>query len=394
MHSVEQAVAALLANANPVKETAWVDIDSSCGRVLASTTDSPVDVPPADNSAMDGYAIRHSDWLGSETTMMLCQRIPAGGATQPLAPGTAARIFTGGEIPEGADTVVMQENCKAAGDGVMILERPGKGANIRPRAQDIARGQTIMPAGRRLRPQDTGLLASVGVAEVEVFRPLRVAVISNGDELVEPGHALDPGRIYNSNRYLLNALLRCWGFDVVDLGIARDDPSEIRRLLDRACKEVDVIVSTGGVSVGEADHVRDVVEELGELQLWKVAIKPGKPFAFGHVSGTPLLGLPGNPASVLVTALIIARPYLLACQGCTETAVRPLAAFAAFERGESSRTEYLRVRAGPDGLECYPSQSSGILMSAVWGDGLAVQPRGRRISPGDRIDYLPYALLL
>lgn len=394
MHSVEQAIAQLLDTIQPIGDVEPVGIDNSYGRVLAQPVVSGIDVPPADNSAMDGYALMWDSWEDAETPVRLSQRIPAGSRPSSLEPGTAARIFTGAEIPAGADTVVIQEHCSESDHGVLIRTMPERCANIRPRGQDVAAGQAVLQAGHRLRPQDTGLLASLGVAQVPVMRRLRVAVLSNGSELVEPGQALSGGQIYNSNRYLLNALMRGWGFEVLDLGIARDDRERIRELLVSASGQADVIISSGGVSVGEEDHIRDVVTELGAIDLWKVSIKPGKPFAFGHVCDTPFIGLPGNPASVLVTALIIARPFLWSLQGIGETGITPLQVNAAFARPAPSRTEYLRVRSGPGGLELYPSQSSGVLLSSVWGNGLAVQPEGRDIENGNPMAFLPYGLLL
>jgi molybdopterin molybdotransferase len=394
MHSVAEAVAALLRETRPVGETETVALRELTGRVLAADVVAPIDVPPADNSAMDGYALRHADWPGAERSLPLSQRIPAGAVSEPLRAGSAARIFTGAMVPEGADTVVMQEDCKALKTSVRIGRLPEKGANIRPRAQDMAAGQQALQAGDRLRPQDSGLLASLGIAEATVFRRLKVALLSNGSELVEPGHPAQVGQIYNSNRYLLDAMLRAWGCEALDLGIAPDDPAQIEKLLLEAAVDADVIVSSGGVSVGEEDHIKDVVAALGAIDLWQVSIKPGKPFAFGHVQGTPFLGLPGNPASVLVTGLIVARPYLLACQGVRDTAVYPLTAPALFTRPPAQRTEYLRARATPAGIECHPAQSSGILLSAVWGNGLAVQAAGQAITEGEPIEFLPYALLL
>lgn len=238
------------------------------------------------------------------------------------------------------------------------------------------------------------MLAALGIAEASALRRLKVAVLSTGSELVEPGRSIGPGQIFNSNRYLLQALMQAWGFDVLDLGIAADDPAAIRQQLLEAGSKADVIVSSGGVSVGEEDHVRAVVSALGGLDLWKVAIKPGKPFAFGNVGGTPFLGLPGNPASVLVTCLVMARPYLFHCQGNRQTQVNPIRMRAGFDRAAQQRTEYLRVKSGPGAMELFPQQSSGTLLSAVWGDGLAIQEQGVAISAGDEIDFLPYALLI
>ena len=394
MHSVQQAVDQLLSECKVLARPVQTPLTEVLGRVLAKDVVAGIDVPPADNSAMDGYAFRRADWTSAKDELALSQRIPAGIAPPGLAPGTAARIFTGAEIPEGADTVVMQENCDATDAGVVIRELPELGRNIRRRAQDVATGQTVLKPGSRVRPQDAGLIASLGVSEVSAYRPLKVAVISNGSELVEPGEAVRPGQIYNSNRYLLCGLMNTWGFEVIDMGIAPDDPEAIRNLLERAAQQADVIVSSGGVSVGEEDHIKDVVGDLGGIDLWKVSIKPGKPFAFGNVHGTPFLGLPGNPSSVLVTCLIIARPYLLRCQGVENVEVEPIPRPALFSRKEAFRTEYLRVKSTADGLECYPQQSSGVLLSTVWGDGLAIHPQGQKIDLSQEIDFLPYSFLL
>jgi len=393
MLSVREAIEGLLAQARLLAEAQATPLGESLGRVLAEDLVAGIDVPPADNSAMDGYALRQADWPGAEVSLPVSQRIPAGIRPAPLAPGSAARIFTGAEVPAGADTVVMQEQCRALENAVIVECQPGPGDHIRRRGQDIERGQRVLTAGRRLQPQALGLIASLGLAEVQAYRPLRVAVVSNGSELVEAGHPVAPGQIYNSNRYMLAGLIRGWGFECRDYGIAPDQPSAISDLLQRAAAECDVIVSSGGVSVGEEDHVKNVVAELGGIDLWKVAIKPGKPFAFGRVGKTPFIGLPGNPSSVLVTALIIARPYLLACQGCGNPTVSPVRLPARFAARGSPRQTYLRARSGTLGVECHPRQSSGVLMSAVWGDGLVVQSPGQDIAEGDLVDFLPYALL-
>jgi molybdopterin molybdotransferase len=394
MHSVEQAVTELLDQVRTLPESEDTGLDQALGRVLARAVTATIDVPPADNSAMDGYAFRHADLAGPEQALPLSQRIPAGISPPPLQPLTAARIFTGAEVPKGADTVVMQEHCEEGDNEVRILELPDVGANIRRRAQDVYSGQVVLEPGRILRPQDIGLIASLGIPAISTYRPLKVAVISNGSELVEPGEAVQPGQIYNSNRPLLCALMKGWGFEVIDMGIARDDPDVIRAMLSGAAERADVIVSSGGVSVGEEDHIKDAVAELGGIGLWKIAMKPGKPFAFGHVNGTPFLGLPGNPSSVLVTCLVVARPFLLASQGVSNVKVVPQRRPVLFDRKGPFRTEYLRVRSSEPGLECYPQQSSGVLLSTVWGDGLAVQPRGQDIRAGDDLDYLPYSVLL
>lgn len=393
MRSTDEAIARLRAAARPLCGVETVPLEQAAERVLARPVRSARNVPPADNSAMDGYVFRWDDWPGASRALPVSARITAGLAPGSLAPRTAARIFTGAEIPEGADTVVMQEHTRATDDGVVIERRPERCANVRPRGQDIASGQEILPAGRRLRPQELGLLASVGLARVDVYQPLRVALVSNGDELVEPGTELAPGQIYNSNRYLLAGLFGGWGFEVVDLGTAGDDPGGVEARFREGAERADVIVSSGGVSVGEEDHVRDVVARLGALDLWKIAMKPGKPLAFGRVGETPFIGLPGNPASALVTALVVARPFLFDCQGRADAIVDPVPVPARFRRRGGPRRNYLRVRRESGGLVPYPNQSSGVLLSACWGDGLAVQEVDQDITEGDEVPWLAYGSL-
>ncbi|MGD8578904.1 MAG: molybdopterin molybdotransferase MoeA, partial [Lysobacterales bacterium] len=297
MLSVDDAIAALLDRARVLAEEEQADLGHALGRMLAAPLVAGIDVPPADNSAMDGYAIRHADCDSESALLPISQRVTAGSSPDELETGTAARIFTGAEVPRGADTVVMQENCEASESTLRILQLPAPGANIRRRGQDIARGATVLEAGTRLRPQDVGLAASLGLASLPLRRRLRVAILSTGDELVEPGEPAGPGKIYNSNRYTMRSQLEAWGFEPVDLGVARDEHAAVRKALRRAASEADVVMTSGGVSVGEEDHVRNVVQELGEISLWRIAIKPGKPFAFGQVMGKPFLGLPGNPVS-------------------------------------------------------------------------------------------------
>jgi len=393
MLSVNEAIISLLQQSRRLVECEQIDLLSSLGRTLAQDVIAPIDVPPADNSAMDGYAFRHAEWPGADGDIPLSQRITAGSVPGALATGTAARIFTGAQVPAGADTVVMQEHCETSQSGVRIMKLPGLGANIRPRGQDISAGRKILSAGHRLRPQDMGLLASQGIGSVSVYRRLRVAILSTGDELAEPGSDIQPGQIYNSNRFTMHSQLSAWGFDIVDMGVARDDPEIIRETFARAADEADVILSSGGVSVGEEDHVKDVVESLGAIDLWRIAIKPGKPFAFGNVQGTPFLGLPGNPVSVFVTLLIISRPYLFACQGISDTAPHSQMQRALFDKKGSTREDYLRVKSGEEGLELFSSQSSGVLFSTSWGDGLVKQKVGEDISQGDLLEFIPYAVL-
>ena len=392
MISVEEALERLRNTSRVLPGHETIPLKESLGRVLASNIVSDIDVPPADNSAMDGYALRWEDWQGPNHALQISQRITAGTPPAPLQAGTAARIFTGAETPVGADVVVMQERCRSDGQSVLIEVLRDIGANIRPKGQDIRRGATVLETGHRLRAQDMGLIASLGVARVNVIQRLKVAIISTGEELVEPGDIAGPGQIYNSNRYMLEALLSNWGFEVLDFGITADNPKSISDVMAAASQKADAIMTTGGVSVGEEDHVKAVVESLGHIDLWRVAIKPGKPFAFGDVLGTPFLGLPGNPVSAFVTALIIARPFLFNCQGVSHPDVQPVRQTALFDKKGSTRQEYLRVRSSPGGAELFEKQSSGVLSSTSWGDGLAVLHPGEDIEKGGNVDVIPYVM--
>jgi len=392
MLSVNEAIRILLSGHKRLVEPEIIDLFEASGRILAEDVIAQIDVPPADNSAMDGYAIRSSDWSGRGDGVPVSQRITAGTVPVELEAGSAARIFTGAELPVGADTVVMQEHCEQTGDILRINKLPGRGANIRRRGQDISSGQDVLNSGLRLRSQDLGLAASLGLAKIPVFRQLSVAVMSTGDELKQPGDALQPGQIYNSNRYTMKSQLSAWGFKVVDMGVARDDPDAVREMMTQAAGRADVVMTSGGVSVGEEDHVKSVVESLGAIDLWRIAVKPGKPFAFGEVCGKPFIGLPGNPVSVFVTMLVIARPYLFACQGNAQTRVQPVPHIALFEKAGSQREEYLRVRKTGRGVELFPNQSSGVLFSTSWGHGLVRQRPGEDITQGGPVDYLPFEL--
>jgi molybdopterin molybdotransferase len=342
---------------------------------------------------MDGYALIHEDWQKAGTPLPVSQRITAGAVPDHHISGTAARIFTGAEVPAGADTVVMQEHTRLVEDGVLIDPLPAPGSNIRRRGNDIESGQTVLEPGRRLRAQELGLIASLGISEISCYSPLKVAVMSTGDELVEPGLEAGPSQIYNSNRFTLTGLLEGWGFDVIDLGIIRDDYTVVRTSLLEASEIADVIVTSGGVSVGEEDHVKNVIEELGKLELWKIAVKPGKPFAFGRVGGTPLVGLPGNPVSGFVTILLFGRPFLLASQGVHELTEPRMYQRAAFNQTNGPREAYLRVKSTSEGLELYSTQICGVMSSTTWGDGMVRQPPNQDISAGDMVEFIPYSSL-
>lgn len=382
-----------LADSAQVEEVETVALADAEGRVLAEALIAPLDLPPWDNSAMDGYALRLSDWQGG--SLPVSQRIQAGEAPSPLLPGTCARIFTGAPVPAGADTVEMQENIELDGDGrVRFCEALRLGQNIRARGQETQVGDCVLPAGTRLGPIELGLAASLGMAELRVRRRLRVAVISTGDELVEPGQPLGPGQIYNSNRRLLIAWLQRLGCAVVDAGILPDDLALTRAALG-GLADVDLILSTGGVSVGEADFLGAALREAGELALWKLAIKPGKPLTFGHYQGVPVIGLPGNPASTLVTFGLLARPYLLRRLGVRRIAPLGFAVPAGFVWSKpGKRREYLRARLENGRVVPYANQSSGVLRSAAWAEGLAEVLEGTTLDEGDSLRFIPLSELL
>ena len=396
---IVEALAHLLAQvpAPPVAET--VPLRAALGRVLAEARQAAMDVPAYDNSAMDGYALNTRDVKVSGVSLSVSQTIAAGHPGQPLAAGTVARIFTGAPIPPGADAVVMQENTEVRGNQIMLNEVARAGQNIRRRGHDIALGSTVLPAGQRLSPQDLGLLASLGSARVAVYKPLTVALLNTGDEVVAPGTALAPGQLYDSNSFTLEGLLQGLGFQVRKLGIVADTPQATEAALQLAATEADVVITTGGVSVGAEDHVRAAVEKLGRLSLWKLAIKPGKPFSFGTVGGKPFFGLPGNPVAVFVTFVLLVRPFILRMQGALADAAPVFPVKAGFTVSEAStRQEYLRVRLlnrnGGRVAELYPDQGSSVLTSLSWADGLAVVPVQTTVKPGDELDYLPFAGLL
>ena len=406
MLTAQQALDHLLSHAKPVEESENIPMQATLGRVLAENVNSLVDVPPLDNTSMDGYAVRTADTKVAGQVLKVAQRIPAGSVGVQLEPGTAARIFTGAPVPPGADAVVMQEDCVVEGeaDQVKVNIAPTSGQWIRRRGEDLTAGKTCLTVGTFLRPQELGVAASAGLTHLNVKRRVKVAAFFTGDELALPGEPLKPGGIYNSNRDTLLACLKSLGCDATDLGIVPDRLDATREALRKASKEHDLIITSGGVSVGEEDHIKPAVTAEGRLDLWQIAIKPGKPLAFGAVrkSNEPkdgeawFIGLPGNPVSSFVTFLLFVRPFILKLQG--REAKLPEAYFmrADFDWLKADRrNEFLRVRLnGNGGLDLFSNQSSGVLTSASWGDGLVDCPPNQPIKSGDLVKYIPFDALL
>ena len=400
MLSFEQALERLLAAAQPVAEIRSQPLTAASGRVLALAQRSTVAVPPLDNSAMDGYAVRCADVAAAGVRLPVSQRIPAGTVGTALQPGTAARIFTGAPVPAGADAVVMQERCEHGAGGVVINHVPRPNENIRRAGEDIAPGGEILEPGIRLRPQDIALAAAAGLPELPVYRRVRVGVFITGDELVQPGEPLPPGAIYNSNRYALRALLEGLGCAVRDLGTVPDNLAATRDALRCAAADNDLILTSGGVSVGEEDHVKPAVDAEGRLDLWKIAIKPGKPLAFGEIRRAGgkawFIGLPGNPVSAMVTFMVMVRPFVLRLQGVRDVTPRAFAMRADFDWPRLDlRAEFLRARINDQGgVELFRNQGSGVVTSLCRGDGLVINPPGLAIARGDSVRFVPYAELL
>mgnify|MGYP000451075162 CR=1 FL=1 len=392
------ALAQLIESAPVVEGTEVLLLDQAEGRVLADAICSPIAVPPAANSAMDGFAVNVSS-LPDDLCLRVSQRIVAGEQGAALEPGTAARIFTGSEIPPGADAVIMQEQCQIDADHVQLLSRPEVGDHIRPQGQDIQPGQCIASRGAVLDGRYMGVLAAVGISMVKVYRRIRISILTTGDELVLPGDVCGAGKIYNSNYYTLLGLLKPLGVEVVFPGIVEDDPEATIKALADAADSSDLIISSGGVSVGEEDHVKAAVEQLGELMLWRLAIKPGKPLAYGRVADTPFIGLPGNPGAVLVTFLMLAMPYLMTMQGRREVLPTRYPVKSNFTRSKTApREEFLRaaLTKQESGLYAGPihSQSSGVLSSAVLADGLLVIPAEQPVEHGQSLEFIPFSGLL
>ncbi|MDH5612870.1 MAG: molybdopterin molybdotransferase MoeA [Gammaproteobacteria bacterium] len=392
--SVDEAITRILEPTTAVEQSEIIDIENALGRVLAEDVFSTINVPGYDNSAMDGYAIRIADCVEVGIQLPVTQRIPAGQMGSQLEVGTVARIFTGAPIPPGADAVVMQEHCDRVGDLVTINKSVTMGQNVRCAGEDILQGSVILKAGHQLRPQELGLLASVGLAEVSVKRKLKVATFFTGDEIVEPGHELKAGQIYNSNKYTIKGLLKSLGCDIVDLGIVPDTLEATLDVLKKASSNADLVITSGGVSVGEEDYVRIALEQLGELKMWRIAMKPGKPVAYGKVNEAIFMGLPGNPVSTFVTFLLFVKPLILKLQGAEKYLPMRMNVIADFEWPSVKRQEYLRVRLNESaqGLlaTLYPHQGSGVLSSACWADGLVEIPIEHVVKKGDKVDYLHF----
>jgi molybdopterin molybdotransferase len=398
---LDDALAELLAHIVPLGRVEAVSTFDADSRVLAQDVVAELDVPAHDNSSMDGYAVRSTDWQSAQTVLQVNQRIAAGSSGTALAAMSAARIFTGAPIPEGADAVVMQEDCTSPQDGsVCVTTRPKSGQWIRRRGEDVTVGRNVLSKGELLAPESIGLAASIGYEELVVATPVRVALFSTGDELVMPGDVapqdMKPGAIYNSNRFFLRALLQRLGCIVTDMGIVPDKLDATKTALMAASFDHDLILTSGGVSVGEEDHIKPAVQALGQLNLWQIAIKPGKPFAYGKIDAAHFIGLPGNPVSSFVTFLLLVRPFVRKLQGASHVAPESIAACAHFDWPKADkRREFLRVkRNSKGGLDLFDNQSSGVLTSAVWADGLVDNPAGQTIAHGDMVRFIPFASLM
>ena len=394
---VDEAIAQLLAQAPPVPSTEVIPLGQAAGRVIAEELFSPLDLPGWDNSAMDGYALRAADVPEQGGYLVLAGRIAAGHSSDvPLQAGQTVRIFTGAPLPPGADSVVPQERCRVYGQRIWCP--PLRLAeHVRKRGEELQRGQRLLRVGQRLRAQEVGLLASAGIPWVKVYRPLRVCLLSSGDELREPGESLAPGQIYNSNRHLVTALLRGWGVEVLDYGVMADALAASRDALILASSECDLLLTTGGVSVGEEDHLKQAIQELGRVDFWRLAIQPGKPLAFGEVAGKPWIGLPGNPSAALITTLVVVRPFLLRAQGVERVLPVPIQVPAGFEwPTPNKRRQYLRARLSPgeDGqlrAVLHPQQSSAMLTAACWADGLVIVEREQLLLKDAPVPFLSFA---
>lgn len=394
----DDALAQLTGGIEPLGEIIELPLREALGKVLAEAIDAEIDVPGCAMSAMDGYAINTADLAASGTTCLpLTQRIAAGSAAEALVAGSAARIFTGAPIPTGADAVIMQEQVEVDDKGISFTSRPASGSNIRPTGNDIQRGFTILNRGCRLRAQDIGLAASIGRQTLPVFTPIKVGMFFTGDELIEPGEALAAGKIYDSNRYTLHGLLESMGCEIIDLGLVGDTLAATKDAMLRAASRADLVVTSGGVSVGDEDHVRIAIEQLGELRLWRLGIKPGKPLAYGQINDTAFLGLPGNPVSVFATFCLFVCPVIQIMQGRGWHKPIALPVRADFDWPKpDNRREFLRARLTTDAdnqtlVQIYPNQDSGVLTSTVWADGFVEIAENQTLRAGEMVNYLPFA---
>ncbi len=395
MKTVDEALAYLLSKVVPTTQVEDVSIHSALGRVLSQDITSQYNVPPNDNSMMDGYAVRACD-IQADKVFKISQRIAAGSVGDFLEAETVARIFTGATMPQGADSVIMQEEAVEIEGGIKFLVssvRPAQ--NVRHTGEDISQGAVILAKGHKLRAQDLGLIASIGIAQINVYQPLTIATFTTGDELLEPGDAPEAGKIYNANRYILAGLIPQLGFELIDLGRVPDTLEATIETLKKAVSIADVVVTTGGVSVGDEDHIKPAVEQIGQLDLWKVKMKPGKPLAYGHVMNKPFIGLPGNPVSAFSTFNLFARPFLLSMQGQKYVLPQPIWLKAKFDWTKKGfRQEFVRARLENQGKDTvvtiFPNQGSGVLTSTVWADGLAVIPENSTITKDDLVAYYPF----
>ncbi len=404
MRSVAEAVALIVSQLSPVEGIELVALAEADGRVLAGELVAPLNLPPFTNSAVDGYAVRGEDIpTGAERAFVVASRTQAGMAAGEAAPaGQTIRIFTGAPMPPEADTVFMQEDVRVLDDGRAVLPAGLKrGANVRPAGEDIRKGGVVLPAGRLLRPQDVGVAAALGLTEIEVRRRVRVAIFSNGDEIVEPGEARSPSQLFDSNRFMLAAMLRRLGCVVTDLGVLPDDAARIAAILERESAWQDLILTSGGVSTGDADYVKSAIESVGSMVFWRMAIKPGRPVAMGVIKGCPFIGLPGNPVASFVTFAHVARPAVFALAGTPWR--KPVGAMvrAAFTyKKKPGRLEYVRasLRQGEDGvLEAtkFPREGAGLLSSLIDTDGLVELSEDlTTIEPGRMVEFLAYSSLL
>ncbi|WP_165395113.1 gephyrin-like molybdotransferase Glp [Thiomicrorhabdus indica] len=399
MKTFDETLYALLNDVQVTTQTETINVADGLYRILAQDITSSVNVPPHDNSQMDGYVL-HSFDLEHADTFPVSQRIAAGEVGKELEHGSIARIFTGAPIPAGANQVVMQEDTEEVDGKIQIRVKATPGEYIRKKGEDITSGQTILKAGTRLRPQELGLISSIGIGQIEVYQPLKIATFTTGDELLEPGEAAEEGKIYNANRYTLSGLIPQLGFELIDLGRVEDSLDSTVSAMKKAADMADIVMTTGGVSVGEEDHIKPAIEQLGELYTWKVKMKPGKPLAYGRLKTdkgvVPFFGLPGNPVSAFATFKLFARPYLMKMQGTTQIKTNPIWLAADFDWPKANfRREFLRARITnkrqESVVEIFPNQSSGVLMSASWAEGFAVIPEDTTIAKGDTVAFYPFS---